>query len=858
MTLDLPAALLLDVPAMAAHAYRSVPPATATSPDGQTTNAVAGFMTELLDAAEEHPTHIVAVFDGPAPNSRAQLLAGYRGTPTNAAVERQLPLLRDLLNVLGIATLDAPAGAEAADMIASLTARLGVRCSIVSTDERLFQCIDGPTVLIRPAPGRAADHLTADTIATHIGLPGPDIVDFLALRGDRTRGLAPIPGMGEKTALTQLRQHRSLDTVLTHNPKLQAHADRIRHHRQVLTLDTALPIPALPDLAKPQLPDDGKTTQAFAGLGLPGLATRTLAVLGTPELPAPATEHIEPGHMQTWLASHAANRVGNHAVVLTATAAAITAVDRATAHLDLATATDQDRAALGEWLSAPDVHKTVHDAKAMIHRARELGWNLAGVALDTELAGYLINSGAAEFTITALAHRHLKPAPGPGDTDTLSGEAAAEPDAAADARRIATLAPVLDDELARAGMFKLYWQIERPTTTVLAALEDRGVAVDRTQLDALRTEYSLAAAAATDAATTVLGHPINLASAAQLQNALFVELKLPPTRPIRNGHSTAADELARLQKHIDHPVLTHLRDYRTAIKLAQMVAGLTKHITADGRLHTTFHQTKVETGRLSSEAPNLQNIPIRTSSGRRIREAFVPGPGYDLLLSADYRQIEMRIMAHASGDPNLISAINSGEDLHTSVAALAFGVPLTDVADEQRRRAKAISYGLAYGQSAHGLAAALAIPRAEAHDLIDAFFTRFSSVRDYLDGLVDRARRTGYTETLFGRRRYLPELTSPNLRIVEAAERAALNAPIQGSAADIIKTAMISIDAQLRERGLRARMLLSVHDELLFELPAEELGELTAIVEDIMPRAANLSVPLEVSIGTGINWALAH
>ncbi|WP_063043765.1 DNA polymerase I [Nocardia pseudovaccinii] len=864
--------LLVDAPALLAYAYRSVPLSASTTASGQPTNAVSGFLTTISDIlVAEVPTHVAVVFDGAGLGRRAEIVPGYRAHHTPPELAQQEPVLRDLLHTMQIRVLDAPAGLEAGDLIASLAAGTDAPVVIVSADDRMLQCATSTATVISPAPGRRPDRLTPRTIQARHGVTLQTYVDYLALRGDRRRGLMPVPGVGDRTAAAWLAEAGTLDTLLARldnrsraSTMLRAHAAKVATYRTVLRFATDVTVPQLDELTIPRLTDRTGIQQRLNDLQLPGLATQILTALGAPAPHAAPAQPISPGDVATWLSDHARGR-GRHALALTGdqnniATVAITTPAGAIGYFDLTDTTADDRAAFGTWLADPAAAKAVHDTKAMIHALRPHGWHLAGVDIDVALAGYLLHPGGRDFTLTTLATRHLT-----GDAFlTHLGEVGTlfagngDPAAVADAALIAQLADTLSAELAHAGMARLHTGVELPTAATLAAIEHRGVAVDAEQLAALRDEFTATADAAAVSATEILGHPVNIGSTQQLQKALFEDLGLPRTRRIKSGYSTAAEELTRLLKNTGHPFLQQLLDYRSAAKLASMIDGLLKHVAADGRIHTTLQQTTVETGRLSSEAPNLQNIPIRTDDGARIREAFVPGTGYDLVLAADYSQIEMRIMAHASGDRHLIDAFTSGEDMHRYVASLVFGVPVSEVTQELRRRVKAISYGLAYGQSVRGLATELGLPLAEARDHYNAYFARFGRVRDYLDGLVEKARRTGYTETLLGRRRYLPDLNSSNPQTVEAAERAALNAPIQGTAADIIKLAMTRIDTALADAGLRARMVLQVHDELLFELPADEEPALAAIVEQIMPAVVELAVPLDVSIGTGCSWAQAH
>jgi DNA polymerase-1 len=422
------------------------------------------------------------------------------------------------------------------------------------------------------------------------------------------------------------------------------------------------------------------------------------------------------------------------------------------------------------------------------------------------------------------------------------------------ARAVIDLAQALEAELAAQGGEGLLSDIELPLARTLAKMEQAGIAVDIDGLDRLRTDFDIEVSRAESDAFEVLGHSVNLGSPKQLQVVLFEELKMPKTRRTQTGYTTDAEALEGLFAKTEHPFLAHVLRYRDSIKLRQSVEGLLKAVAADGRVHTTYLQTIAATGRLSSIEPNLQNIPIRTQAGRRIRDAFVVGPGYQTLLTADYSQIEMRIMAHVSNDAGLIEAFNSGEDFHTMMASRVFGVAAGEVSPAQRAKIKAMNYGLAYGLSAYGLSQQLRIEVSEAKGLMEEYFERFGHVREYLRDIVARARRTGYTETLLGRRRYLPDLNSSNRQRREMAERAALNAPIQGTAADIIKIAMLDVAEALAEAGLGSRMLLQVHDELLFEVADGEQDELERLVREKMGHAVDLAVPLEVSVGVGPSW----
>lgn len=521
-----------------------------------------------------------------------------------------------------------------------------------------------------------------------------------------------------------------------------------------------------------------------------------------------------------------------------ATALAIAAADGDGAFIDTTTLTPEDDAALASWLADPEQPKALHEAKLAIHDLTGRGWMLDGISSDTALAAYLVRPGQRSFTLDDLSLRYLRRELR-AETSEQQQLSLLDDDEGVDeqavqttvlrARAVVDLADALDAELTRIDSTSLLGEMELPVQRVLANMESAGIAVNLDQLTELQSQFADQIRDAAEAAYAVIGKQINLGSPKQLQVVLFDELEMPKTKRTKTGYTTDADALQSLFDKTGHPFLQHLLAHRDVTRLKVTVDGLLNSVAGDGRIHTTFNQTIAATGRLSSTEPNLQNIPIRTDAGRQIRDAFVVGSGYTELMTADYSQIEMRIMAHLSRDDGLIEAFNTGEDLHSFVAARAFGVPIDEVTGELRRRVKAMSYGLAYGLSAYGLAAQLKISTEEAKVQMDAYFARFGGVRDYLLDVVEQARKDGYTSTVLGRRRYLPELDSTNRQVREAAERAALNAPIQGSAADIIKVAMIEVDKALTASGLSSRMVLQVHDELLFEVASGERAQLRGV-----------------------------
>ena len=518
---------------------------------------------------------------------------------------------------------------------------------------------------------------------------------------------------------------------------------------------------------------------------------------------------------------------------------------------------------MAAWLADPSRPKVLHDSKPARLAFAAHGWTLRGVTRDTALAAYLARPDQRSYDLTDLAlrylHRELRvdtPDTGQLTFEGMGNDGEVEQNLMLRARATLDLVDALAGELSRDGerSTRLLAEVELPLVEVLAAMERTGIAADTDYLSELEAHFAGEVKAVAQAAYEVVGREFNLGSPKQLQEILFTELGLPKTKKIKTGYTTDAEALQWLYAQNPHPLLEHLLRHRDVARLKSTVDGLLKSVSDDGRIHTTFHQTVAATGRLSSTDPNLQNIPIRTEEGRRIRRAFVVGPGYECLLTADYSQIEMRIMAHLSGDAALIEAFHSGADFHAATASSVFRVPVAEVTGDQRRKIKAMNYGLAYGLSAYGLGQQLGIPADEARELMEEYFSRFGGVRDYLQSVVKRAALDGYTETILGRRRYLPDLVSDNRQRREMAERMALNAPIQGSAADIIKVAMLRIDTALREAGLRSRMLLQVHDELVFEVAPGERAVLEELVRREMGGAYPLSVPLEVSVGVGPDW----
>ena len=574
------------------------------------------------------------------------------------------------------------------------------------------------------------------------------------------------------------------------------------------------------------------------------------------------------GELAPWLAQHGTAVLGLATVDTwqlgtgSVTEVALAAAGGAAAWFDPAGLDEADENAFAAWLADADRPKVLNNAKGVMRVFAEHGWSVAGITMDTALAAYLVKPGRRSFDLDALSleylGRELVPAAADGQLAFGAEDEGAEADTLmVRARTILDLGTAFGDRLKEVNAEGLLKDVELPTSTLLARLERHGIAADRAHLEAMEQQFAAAVQQAVKEAHAAAGHEFNLGSPKQLQEVLFGELGLPKTKKTKTGYTTDADALAWLAAQTDNELPVIMLRHREQAKLRVTVEGLVKSIAADGRIHTTYNQTVAATGRLSSTDPNLQNIPVRTDEGRAIRRGFVVGEGFESLMTADYSQIELRVMAHLSEDEGLIEAFTSGEDLHTTVASQVFGVERSGVDAEMRRKIKAMSYGLAYGLSAFGLSGQLGIEAGEARALMDTYFERFGGVRDYLRRVVDDARATGYTETMLGRRRYLPDLNSDNRQRREMAERMALNAPIQGTAADIVKVAMLNVDRALCDAALSSRMLLQVHDEIVLEIAPGERAAVEELVRREMAGAVSLRAPLDVSVGVGADWESA-
>jgi DNA polymerase-1 len=892
-TTERPCLLLLDGHSLAYRAFFALPVENFSTTDGQPTNAVYGFTAMLINVLrDEHPSHVAVTFDVSKRNFRHEAFADYKATrsETPADFKGQVSLVREVLDALRIPVVTAE-GYEADDVIATLATQAEAQdmdVLIVTGDRDSFQLVtDRVTVLYNSRGVSDMRRMTPDAVQEKYGLTPAQYPEFAALRGDPSDNLPGIPGLGEKTATKLIQQYGDVAGLVDHvdevkgkvGDNLRAGLADVVRNRHLTELVRTVPLEVGPqDLAV--LPwDRDEVHKVFDALQFKVLRERLWQTLSAAEPEAEegfSLDHrvLQPGEVAGFLAGLPTGvRVGLHVrgtwgrgtgdanglgIAVESPPEGETRADDA-AYVDLEELTPEDDAALAAWLADASVPKALHDMKGPLLALTARGWQLDGVTSDTALAAYLCLPGQGSFDLADLSLRYLRRElrAEQDDSGQLSFDGVDDDgtagDAALRARAVADLARALDEDLARREGTALLRDVELPLVSVLADCERTGIAADVDHLQQLETRLRDQVKNAAEEAYATVGHEFHLGSPKQLQQLLFEELKLPKTKKIKTGWTTDADALQGLLG--THPVIEALLTHREITRLLMVVEKqLLPTVADDGRIHTTFKQMVAATGRLSSDNPNLQNVPVRTPQGREIRQGFVAGQGYEALMTADYSQIEMRIMAHLSKDAGLIEAFTTGEDLHTFVASRAFGVPPEQVDPELRRRVKAMSYGLAYGLSAFGLASQLRITTEEAREQMAAYFERFGGVRDYLHDVVEQARKDGYTSTILGRRRYLPDLTSDNGQRRQMAERMALNAPIQGSAADIIKIAMLGVARALRAEGLRSRLLLQVHDELVLEVGEGERDALESLVRREMGAAFPLSVPLDVSVGVGRNW----
>ena len=858
--------LLIDGHSMAYRAFFALPAENFTTAQGQHTNAIYGFATMLISLLkDEKPTHVAVAFDVSRKTFRSEIFPEYKANRAKTPDEfrSQMSYLHELVKGFGINQFEIE-GFEADDIIATITKRAekeGAEVLICTGDRDSFQLVTKQTTVLYPKRGVSEmARMTPDAVQEKYGMSPEQYPDFAALRGDPSDNLPSIPGVGEKTAAKWVVEYGSLAKLLSQAEKvagkvgesLRANLDNVKRNRELTQLLHDVPLDFTIDALAWSGVTESDLTALFEQLEFRTLKDRLKVIstggAETPEKKATQTAGPEFSLFGSDIDSsvltsdEVSSKIAAHSGAISI---AYELVDdrlhRYAVALDKKTAFLVHSSEMGEWATNAAVEKIAHDAKSV---ARDNG--LSGIAFDTSLAAYLVNPGVRSQEVEDLLERW-------GDGSQID-ESSPEQTLLTTACALFGLRESLTKELSDRSLTKLYQELELPIAELLAQMESRGIAVDKKGLETLATFFDGEVARETKVAHDAAGHEFNVGSPKQLQVVLFDELGLPKTKKIKTGFTTDADALTWLFEKTSHPLLAALLRIRETKKLATTIEGLLVEIQKDKRIHTHFAQTVAATGRLSSVGPNLQNIPVRTEEGRKIRGCFIAGSGYDALLTADYSQIEMRIMAHLSNDEHLLKAFESGEDLHATVAAEVFAVKASDVDPEMRRQIKAMSYGLAYGLSSYGLAAQLDLSPPAAQDLMDRYFERFGGIRDYLKTVVDDARKVGYTETVMGRRRYLPDLMHDNRQRREVAERMALNAPIQGSAADIIKQAMLNVQGALVAGKYESRLLLQVHDELILEVKTAEIDAVSELVRVQMGKAYPLRAPLDVSVGVGKSW----
>ena len=895
--------LIIDGHSMAFRAFYALPPDNFVTATGQHTNAVYGFVSMLTRLLEtERPTHVAVAFDVSRHSFRSEEYPEYKGTreATPEEFKGQVELIREVLDAMGIVSLSRE-GFEADDILATLAHRAsqqGATVLVVSGDRDSFQTVTDSVTVLYPGTGPGdLRRMTPEAVEAKYGVPPHRYPEIAAIVGETSDNLPGVPGVGPKTAAQWINKYDGLDNLLARADEiggkrgaaLREHMDDVVRNRRLNRLLTDMDLGVAPaDLAR-RATDVAAIDRLFDSLEFGRLRVKVREVAGIGMGQAPAAEPAEEAVPETqvevrladadcdiaaWTFAHPTVALlvegdmrptrGDVSQIVLATADEALVIDPA----ELSPA--QEGALTAVLAQASSL--IVHDAKGTRHALASRGWALGAPSFDTMLAAYLAHPDQRSHKLEDVVSRLLGMTIEEGNTDSDAlfdlGEIGEGPTAAqVRAGRLAAALHPLADKLRRAldesGETALLTDMEMPLSRLLTQMETVGIAADARVLDDLSAELGADVEAARDGAWAAAGREVNLSSPKQLQEILFDHFGLPKTKKTKTGYTTNADALADLWAKTEesggagHDFLGFLLTHRDRIKLKQMVDSLSATVASDSRIHTTFSQVAAATGRLASSDPNLQNIPARSADSMRIRGAFVAGQGYESLMSADYSQIEMRLMAHLSGDEALIEAFNSGEDLHRTMASMVFGTPVAEVTGEERSRIKATSYGLAYGLSSYGLAAQLGIPVPEAAALRERYFERFGKVRDYLEGLVAQARADGYTQTMFGRRRYLPDLRSTNRQRREMAERAALNAPIQGSAADIVKIAMMDVAAALSEAGLASRLLVQIHDELLLEVAPGEEAAVEELVRAQMASPVTLSVPLDVAVGVGASWQLA-
>jgi DNA polymerase-1 len=858
--------LVVDTMNLVFRAYYALISRPLRTTDGRNTSAVFGFARMLLKAlAEYQPTHVAVALEGGGPSFREEIYPEYkatRKTPPDDLVA-QIEPIKEFARLLGLAVVEKE-GMEADDVVATL-ARGGAgrfdEVLILSGDKDLMALVGGGVKLLAPKTGVSdVDEMDAAAVEAKMGVPPAAVPDLLALEGDSVDNVPGVPGIGEKTARALLERYGSLDAVFEHVDEVEPKRARTALEKGRASAELSRTLVALKDdlalgldaaALEPRARDEEALRSFLKEHELKTLAEEMdVGAAPADELKPDlvSAEELAPTAPESgdeWLGLEAVVRGGEFAgAALAAGPERVTLLDGSPA--DVARK-------LEKIYGESELPLAAHDTKRLIHM---LGSDVKFDG-DTMLAAYLLNPERVNYRLADLAYEYLKvhlPAE-EAEGELAFGEGAAE-DAAARAQAVARLAEVTARLVEQQDMGELYRDLEVPLAPVLAALEERGVKIDRPRFAKLARSFEKHLKKAEGELYELAGGEFNPNSPKQLREILFDKLGLKPKRKTKTGYSTAADVLESLAD--EHPLPAGILAYRELAKLKNTYVDVLPTLAdKNGRVHTTFNQAATATGRLSSTDPNLQNIPIRTDLGAEIRKGFIPGDGL-VFLSADYAQVELRILAHVADDPGLQQAFAEGKDIHAATASELFDVPFDRVNREQRTLAKAINFGLAYKMGPRRLAreAGLSIKEAEAY--IEKYFTRYPGVRRFIDEEIERAQREGYVHTVLGRRRYLPDIASEDNRARAAAERVAVNMPIQGSAADILKLAMVAVARRLRGEGLQAWMLLTIHDELLFEASAGDVAALEELVKEEMVGVLNLKVPLEVHVGIGYNWLEAH
>jgi len=862
--------LLLDGHSLAFRAFFALPDTLVTS-SGQVTNAVYGFTAMLIKLlADERPQGVVVCFDKGVPQFRVDRYAEYKAgrAATPDLFKQQLPLIGEVLETLRVPAVELE-GYEADDLLATLTKHAReeeFEVIIVTGDRDILQLVrDGVSVIMTRRGISDVIRYDAPTVLERYGIPPEKWTDFVALKGETSDNLPGVPGIGDKTAAQLINKYGDIESVIAHadelTPKLRdgikAHANQVRVNKELGRLLDDVSLDLDPANLRLEPWDDEVVRKLFTSLEFRSLHERLKEL----KLHAAAVSpSLELSSISDFVSEK--DLRGSETVAFAWSEEWVALCDRPGEARVLPFSEAIHR--LAGCLKDPNRRKIAHDAKLLYRSALTAGVEIQGLHCDTKIASYLLEPGSASgYTLTDTVGRYLgvsmdadKAEPQTGEQTSLSFSEDEKSRVCREAVAVRAVAPVVEERLRNQGIWELATSLEFPLVEVLARMEHNGILVDRDYLEKLNADFGQKMATLERTVQDLAGEEFNVNSNPQLQRILFEKLSLPKTRKIKTGYSTDAAELEKLAG--THPIVASLLEYREVSKLKN---GFTEMLLAlidpeSHRIHTTYEQTTAATGRLSSIAPNLQNVPIRGEAGRQIRRAFIAPPDH-VLLSADYSQIELRVLAHLSEDETFCQAFAQGHDFHAMIAAKVYGIALADVTSAMRNQVKQFSYGIAYGMSTYGVSQRLGVEMDEAANFVEAYYAQFPKVKEFLTSQVEKAKIDGFTTTMFGRRRYLPELRSSNFRLRALGERMALNAPIQGSAADIIKKAMIGVDAALRKEPV-AKMLLTVHDELVFEVPGERLEHARGLIEKEMTKAADLRCGLAVDVHTGSNWAEAH